>query len=254
MRAILAAGIVMALAVGVANATMPVLTDTPKPLTVPACEAWAERQDPDAIYMYGIQEDGTSARDLGIRRLVSECMGDGTPDIVYSQSSAGAHEEFCEKHRDIGLCGGATAAAKTEAPAGAIKRDYRGVETGMTLPDAYAAAAKNGMECQDVFDGSHSCYEKESNFQVLLTRKAPHRVWMIKTTLFGNYDADEMKDRLATTYGLKPTKDRGVFLMPDGDFLTEDDLGMGHPNHFSIINKRLIDEDRKVEKSPLPKF
>ena len=121
MRAILVAGVLTAMGVIDANATMPVLGDKPASLNLSTCEAWAKRQDADAIEMWGIQEDGVASHDLGIHRLVSECMGDGTPDIVYSQSSAGSHEEFCGTHQTIGLCGG-----KTEP---AMPSDYRGAWT-----------------------------------------------------------------------------------------------------------------------------
>jgi hypothetical protein len=87
-----------------AYATMPMLTPEPKPATPTTCKRWATKQDADAIYMWGLQENGTSSRAIALRRLAGSCMGQRAPDIVEFGSSAGFDEAYCEKHTTLNLC------------------------------------------------------------------------------------------------------------------------------------------------------
>ena len=71
---------VLALAVMVAGsgpgwATMPTLSQLPRPATAQACEVWAEKQDEDALDTWGTEEDGKSSPSVAISRLVSVCLG-----------------------------------------------------------------------------------------------------------------------------------------------------------------------------------
>ena len=45
-----------------AHATMPVLTEEPRPASPATCRQWAAKQDEEAQYMWGIREDGTSQK------------------------------------------------------------------------------------------------------------------------------------------------------------------------------------------------
>ena len=90
-----------------ASATMPMLTDMPSHRTSAACKKWAATQEEDAIEMWSTQEDGTSPRKVGLRRLYLFCLGDfghEPPEIVGFYSSAGAAMAYCAKHPGIKIC------------------------------------------------------------------------------------------------------------------------------------------------------
>jgi hypothetical protein len=80
------------------------LTPSPEHPTLRECQEWAAMQDEDAIYMWGIREDGTSSREIAILRLTLHCLGDAPPEIVGFGSSAGFDEAYCERHPDVQLC------------------------------------------------------------------------------------------------------------------------------------------------------
>jgi hypothetical protein len=84
-----------------ALATMPALTSTPKPISLRSCQKWAAQQDPNAIEMWGIQEDGTTSRRIAIKRLTRSCLGHKSPEIVGFYSSAGFARDYCAKHPDV---------------------------------------------------------------------------------------------------------------------------------------------------------
>lgn len=81
-----------------AMATGPPLTPKPKLATLEACASWASRQDDDAVYMWGTQEDGSHRRALALERLTRSCMGGRPPEIVNFGSSAGFDLTYCRKH------------------------------------------------------------------------------------------------------------------------------------------------------------
>lgn len=87
-----------------ADATMPSLTPKPNPRTPGACKAWAAKQDEDAIYMWGTEEDGTHSRSIALDRLARSCLGQRPPDIIGFGSSIGFDESYCAKHAAIKLC------------------------------------------------------------------------------------------------------------------------------------------------------
>jgi hypothetical protein len=98
---------------GNVHATMPMLTDEPKPALPKTCKEWATKQGVEALEMWGIQEDGKSSRTVGINRLASYCMGQPKPEIVGFGSSAGFDRAYCNKHQEQDLCG---ARQKPESP------------------------------------------------------------------------------------------------------------------------------------------
>lgn len=98
---------------GNVNATMPMLTDQPKPALPATCKEWAAKQDDEALEMWGVQEDGKSSRTVGINRLASYCMGQPKPEIVGFGSSAGFDRDYCNKHQEQDVC---MARPRTENP------------------------------------------------------------------------------------------------------------------------------------------
>lgn len=87
-----------------ARATMPPLTEKPTSPTIASCLKWADVQDDDAIYMWGIQESGKSSRDVAVLRLALSCLGDKPPEIVGFGSSVGFDTAYCKKHRNAQVC------------------------------------------------------------------------------------------------------------------------------------------------------
>jgi hypothetical protein len=87
-----------------ARATMPALTEKPDPATVDACQKWAASQNEDALYMWGMQQDGTTSPDIATLRLALWCLGDEPPDIVGFFSSVGAAEAYCREHSKHKIC------------------------------------------------------------------------------------------------------------------------------------------------------
>ena len=94
-----------------AFASMPTLSETPRPATLQACQVWAGKQDEDALDMWGTQESGGSSPDLALSRLIATCMGDKPPEIVGFGSSVGFDEAYCGRHPGAGIC-----RAKPESP------------------------------------------------------------------------------------------------------------------------------------------
>ena len=85
-------------------ATMPTLTPEPKPGTPKACNEWAANQDSDAIEMWGIQENGNTSRDVGLRQLSLYCLGQSPPEIVGFRSSVEFDEAYCKTHPKFKIC------------------------------------------------------------------------------------------------------------------------------------------------------
>lgn len=130
-----------------ANATMPRLTPKPTNPSPGACKAWAKKQSDDAIEMWGIQEDGTSSRNVAIDRLARSCMGQRPPEIVGFSSSAGFDDGYCKKHFTATICKGLA----VEAAPGAI-RDCQNAYAQKQYLDAEscwrAKAQKGDLEAQ----------------------------------------------------------------------------------------------------------
>ncbi len=104
MRLAALALVVLVAGSGEGWATMPTLSQLPKPATTQACQVWAEKQDEDALDMWGTEEDGKSSPSVAISRLVSVCLGGETPEIVGFHSSVGAASSYCARHPGIKLC------------------------------------------------------------------------------------------------------------------------------------------------------
>lgn len=80
-----------------ALATMPTLTPMPAAKTKTACLKWAgEQKDEDAVYMWGMLEDGKTSQSVAVRRLASYCMTGKYPPIVTSGESIGEHDKYCK--------------------------------------------------------------------------------------------------------------------------------------------------------------
>jgi hypothetical protein len=88
----------------VALATMPLLTDRPKQISPSSCKAWAEGQNEEAIYMWGVQESGEYNSTIGVKRLADLCLGKPKPDIVGFGSGAGFDAAYCQKHPKTAIC------------------------------------------------------------------------------------------------------------------------------------------------------
>lgn len=89
-----------------ANATMPILTTSPKQPNLAICRKWAASQSADAIETWGTQLSGKPSRDVGLMRLTLSRLGDDTPEIVGFSDSVGVADAFCEKHKSAKLCKG----------------------------------------------------------------------------------------------------------------------------------------------------
>jgi hypothetical protein len=88
-------------------ATMPILPDMPSNQSTRSCEGWAQQAikgDDDIAIMWGLQESGNSSAQVAIKRLVANCLGKKTPEIVGFYSSAGVAQAFCEAHKQARLC------------------------------------------------------------------------------------------------------------------------------------------------------
>jgi hypothetical protein len=96
--------LVVIVVMGVAHATMPTLTPTPSHPTEEACGTWAAAQDDDAIYMWGMQKDGTTSKEVAINRLAGSCMGTKPPAIVGFGSSDGFDQAYCKNHAAQKIC------------------------------------------------------------------------------------------------------------------------------------------------------
>jgi hypothetical protein len=86
------------------HATMPLLTDEPKPATLETCRIWADKQSQDAIDMWGVQEDGTYSDEVALERLYQKCLGYEPPEIVGFESSIGFNITYCEMHPTQKIC------------------------------------------------------------------------------------------------------------------------------------------------------
>jgi hypothetical protein len=87
-----------------ASASMPALQAFPGNPTILTCNRWAESQDEDALYMWGILESGEHSEAVGQKRLATYCLRDVKPEIVGFGSSAGFDEAYCLKHKDQAIC------------------------------------------------------------------------------------------------------------------------------------------------------
>ena len=91
------------------------------------------------------------------------------------------------------------------AQAGEPKRDFRGLEPGMTVAQAEAAAAKNGLTCATGFTGQTTCRGGDASVVLETTGRRGNHVYQLQVSLAGHYDPAAMKARLTGSYGLRPS-------------------------------------------------
>jgi hypothetical protein len=84
--------------------SMPAPATLPTPPTVAVCQAWALSQDANVIENWGRQKNGTSSREIAVRRLTRSCMGGGNPQTVGFGSGAGFDTAYCRKHPRAEIC------------------------------------------------------------------------------------------------------------------------------------------------------
>lgn len=87
-----------------AAATMPALSPQPSDASYEACRNWAQRQNAEALQMWGQLPDGSSRREIAAMRLTLLCLGDPRSDIVAFGSSARSAEAYCVGHPDAAIC------------------------------------------------------------------------------------------------------------------------------------------------------
>ena len=99
----------------------------------------------------------------------------------------------------------ATVASLASAQAAEPKRDFRGLEPGMTVAQAEAAAGRNGMTCSTDFTGQTTCRGGDASVVLETTGRRGNHVYQLQVSLAGHYDVAEMKARLTRFYGLTPS-------------------------------------------------
>lgn len=101
--AALVAGALLAQA-GAASAMGPSLTAFPASRTMLTCQQWANSQDEEAPYFWGLLENGKVSEDVGKLRLALTCLGDRAPEIVNFGSSVGAADQYCRTRPRVPIC------------------------------------------------------------------------------------------------------------------------------------------------------
>lgn len=144
----------------------------------------------------------------------------------------------------------AVAALFATTPALAAKRDFRGVENGMTLREAFAAAEGNGLRCQTTVFGVNACSDKDASLDVILTSKG--RVCFLRVNMIGRFDEREIAEQLAKAYDLTPTESPGLFTMPDGESFSAD-IGPANVG-IVIVSKKVAEEDSPTQPNTTPKL
>lgn len=113
--------------------------------------------------------------------------------------------------RENGLAALLVAAGLAPAAAMAAKSDFRGLETGMSVAQAKAAALRNGMTCETGFTGQTTCRGGDASVVLVTTGRGGDHVWQLQVSLIGHYDGQEMRRKLDAFYGLKATATPHVF-------------------------------------------
>ena len=137
------------------------------------------------------------------------------------------------------------------AAAAATKSDFRGLETGMSVAQAKAAAAKSGMTCETSFANRTTCRGGDASVALVTTGRRGDRIWELQVSLIGHYDGSEMRRRLESVYGLKATTVPHVFDTASGQQLMLLEIGETSTVFFLIDNVVLHDES---EAQPPPKL
>ena len=135
--------------------------------------------------------------------------------------------------------------------AAATKSDFRGLETGMSVAQAQAAAAKNGMTCETSFASRTTCRGGDASVVLVTTGRNGDRIWELQVSLIGHYDGAEMRRRLDGFYGLKATTVPHVFDTASGQQLMLLETGNTSTVFYLIDNVVLHDD---AEALPPPKL
>lgn len=145
----------------------------------------------------------------------------------------------------------ACACLASGAAAAEAKRDFRGLETGMGVAQAKAAAAKTGMACETSFAGRTTCRGGDASVVLVTTGRRSDRIWELQVSLDGRYDPAEMRRRLDDLYGLKPTIVPHVFDTASGQQLMLLEIG-DTSTVFYLIDNVVLHADS--EALPPPKL
>ena len=143
-----------------------------------------------------------------------------------------------------GLCLASAAAA-------AGKSNFRGLETGMSVAQAKAAAAGNGMTCETSFAGRTTCRGGDASVALVTTGRRGDRIWELQVSLAGHYDGAEMRRRLDAFYGLKATTVPHVYDTASGQQLMLLEIG-DTSTVFYLIDDVVLHDD--TEALPPPKL
>ncbi len=156
------------------------------------------------------------------------------------------------KRRYAALLSGTLALAGHAAGAApAIKSDFRGLETGMTVAQAKAAALENGMTCETDFTGRTTCRGGDASVVLVTTGRHGNHVWELQVSLVGHYDGPEMRRKLDDFYGLKATSTPHVFDTAAGQQLMLLEVGETS-TIFYLMNSTVLNGDS--EALPPPKL
>lgn len=117
------------------------------------------------------------------------------------------------------------AAGLAPAAAAAAKSDFRGLETGMSVAQAKAAALRDGMTCETNFTDVTTCRGGDASVVLVTTGRRGNHVWQLQISLIGHYDQAEMRRKLEGFYGLKATTTPHVFDTASGQQLMLLEIG-----------------------------
>ncbi len=141
------------------------------------------------------------------------------------------------------------ACACLASAAAASKSDFRGLETGMSVTQAQAAAARNGMTCETGFAGRTTCRGGDASVVLVTTGRRGDRIWELQVSLIGHYDGAEMRRRLDTVYGLKATTVPHVFDTASGQQLMLLETGET-ATVFYLIDDVVLHDDTEALQPP----
>lgn len=137
--------------------------------------------------------------------------------------------------------------AAVAAAAEAAKRDFRGLAPGMSVAEAEAAAAKNGMACETGFADRTTCRGGDASVVLVTTGRRGNRIFQLQVTLTGHYDGLEMRRKLDGFYGLKATATPHVFDTAAGQQLMLLEVG-DTSTVFYLVDPAVLHDDSE----PLP--
>lgn len=147
-----------------------------------------------------------------------------------------------------GLLVASCLSAHATAPA---KSDFRGLETGMSVAQAEAAALANGMKCETDFTGRTTCRGGDASVVLVTTGRRGNHIWELQVSLVGHYDEPEMRRKLDDFYGLKATPTPHVFDTASGQQLMLLEIG-ATSTVFYLLNSTVLHGDS--EALPPPKL